>query len=291
LTEVTIPDNVEIIDRNAFYYCTDLARVTIGEGVKSIGTNAFNSCPLSILVYQGSYALTTENAFSGSTFELCVPPDYDYNSFCGQDVSSSDTCKGFQDEFSFCNKGTLDGEQFVQKKNKRASEWEDRSNNCAKFICTEEYGLVSWNLCNNTDGQEMMCLNGQCIDSKSLTGDGTRVVVEVEFPDGVPVSDVDPKSILADLRAKGINSDGIDVGWESDERGYVIRLLFYVSDEITAKAVVGAITDMMGTNCQSIWCKAKSVRVVAWQRVISGTTRMWTPLLLLMLMTMIIVIM
>ena len=45
LTSVTIPDSVTSIEHGAFWDCINLANVSIGNGVKSIGFEAFANCP------------------------------------------------------------------------------------------------------------------------------------------------------------------------------------------------------------------------------------------------------
>ncbi len=44
ITEVTIPDNIEIIEANAFENCISLMRVTVGRGVTEIQPYAFSGC-------------------------------------------------------------------------------------------------------------------------------------------------------------------------------------------------------------------------------------------------------
>lgn len=44
LTEVTLPNTVEIIGFQAFFNCSNLTKVIIPEGVRKIGQNAFNGC-------------------------------------------------------------------------------------------------------------------------------------------------------------------------------------------------------------------------------------------------------
>lgn len=67
LTEVTLPNTVEIIGFQAFFNCSNLTKVIIPEGVRKIGQNAFNGCSqLTSITIPG----TIENmntAFSGNT--------------------------------------------------------------------------------------------------------------------------------------------------------------------------------------------------------------------------------
>ena len=51
----TVPEGVEIIDWNAFYYCTALRSITIPESVTSIGEDAFSGCTnLTDVYYNGT---------------------------------------------------------------------------------------------------------------------------------------------------------------------------------------------------------------------------------------------
>jgi hypothetical protein len=44
LTEVTLPDSIEVIERNAFFNCGCLTKVVFGAKLKTIGEGAFRSC-------------------------------------------------------------------------------------------------------------------------------------------------------------------------------------------------------------------------------------------------------
>ena len=57
---VVIPDTVTTIGANAFYHCYDLAEITLGKGVTSIGDSAFISC-----------SALTKAGFTGTIADWC----------------------------------------------------------------------------------------------------------------------------------------------------------------------------------------------------------------------------
>lgn len=80
LTSVTIGDSVESIESCAFLKCTGLTNVTIGKGVTNIGSSAFNGCTdLTSLTYDGTMvewnAITKDSTWkkdSGITSVVCI---------------------------------------------------------------------------------------------------------------------------------------------------------------------------------------------------------------------------
>lgn len=67
LTEVTIPNTVIEIDYQVFYYCPNLKKVTIHEGVKTIGQTAFIGCTQLTSITIPSTITDMDQAFSGNT--------------------------------------------------------------------------------------------------------------------------------------------------------------------------------------------------------------------------------
>ena len=94
LTSITIPNSVEGIGDNAFYYCGGLKSITIGEKVTSIGSGAFGLCSsLTSITIPYSVMSIGDNAFyycSGLTSIESfaeVPPTLKSNTF--KDVSKN----------------------------------------------------------------------------------------------------------------------------------------------------------------------------------------------------------
>jgi hypothetical protein len=69
LTSVTIPNSVTGIGVNAFYDCTSLTNVTIGDGVTNIGAGAFSDAALTGVTIPNSVTSIGESAF-GACFGL-----------------------------------------------------------------------------------------------------------------------------------------------------------------------------------------------------------------------------
>lgn len=67
LTEVTLPNTVEIIGFQAFFNCSNLTKVIIPEGVRKIGQNAFNGCSQLTSITIPSTIENMNTAFSGNT--------------------------------------------------------------------------------------------------------------------------------------------------------------------------------------------------------------------------------
>ena len=64
LVSVKIPGSVVSISKEAFYYCTSLRNVTLGNGVKTIGLSAFERCPIDNITIPNSVTYIDSLAFS-----------------------------------------------------------------------------------------------------------------------------------------------------------------------------------------------------------------------------------
>ena len=65
LTEVTLPDSMEEIGHSAFLDCTNLAKLDLGNGLKTINGCAFQGCAIETLTIPDSVEEVSYNAFGG----------------------------------------------------------------------------------------------------------------------------------------------------------------------------------------------------------------------------------
>jgi len=121
------------------------------EGTQSILGDAFQSC--------------------SSLKNVCVPPDYDSESFCGAVVSkTSQICIDYQNLFNHCSKAVFVDNGFAQVKRENASEWERKTTLCIEYTCVDDFGPNQTVLVQCEDGPS--CFLGAC---NGLTG-------ECEYP-------------------------------------------------------------------------------------------------------------
>jgi len=284
LINITIPENVRSIEDSAFSYCSKLSSLAIPEEVTSIGTNAFSFCSsfVSVIIpesvtsiktgaflncsklksvfYQGSQQISTPNVFKGcdALENICVSPDYNFSLFCSKEVSHSSLCQEFQSKFNNCFKGHYNDASgtIEEEKRKNATDWEDRSNGCVEYSCNNDTGKLWWSLCNDSDGLNHMCLEGQCEDKSLNEHNGWAVEIDVEPTEWCFVNMTD---IIDQM---GLEEGEVTIGFETDEKGNVIRLIIFCDDIEKANLIVAAVNSIdQGDECENILCRRKDVRV------------------------------
>jgi len=136
----------------------EIASVTL------IGENAFSGCEqLTSLFVQGSRVSCQTMTWSSQLTDLCVSPDYQSNTFCGQSVTSStDNCKNYRSFFNHCYEGNYNESGFVIEKRKNATEWESKAYGCVEYTCYNSSGQYIHREC----GEPPECYsNGVCDES------------------------------------------------------------------------------------------------------------------------------
>ena len=66
---------MKTIGDDAFCYCSNLTNVTIGSGVETIGTGAFQECSITSLTIPENVKLIGAEAFSSNDFTSVTIPD------------------------------------------------------------------------------------------------------------------------------------------------------------------------------------------------------------------------
>ena len=261
LTRIVIPESVTSIGEEAFMYCESLESISIPEAVTEIGTkafyesglnsviipasvksienNSFASCSsLSQVFFLGVHDITNEDFLGGyGELAVCVPPDYESNSFLGHNVTRDpETCYNFQTMFNHCYYGDFVDSIIIPHKRKNATDWEKKTNNCAVFQCNNVTGATSWSECNSTDELNRICVDGLCMNDQKETS-GQTIYVEIEV-DPTKVGMIDTEVFKETLvKECKIDPDSIKVGWETDKEGKIFHVLVYVDDEETANLV------------------------------------------------------
>lgn len=77
LTRIRVPDNIRIIENNAFYFCKNLKEVILPEGLEFIDKDAFTGCDsLEVLVIPKSIKGIHFDAFNGcNNLHLKIPSE------------------------------------------------------------------------------------------------------------------------------------------------------------------------------------------------------------------------
>jgi len=294
LLEIVIPDNVVALGKDVLSSCSKIVYVTIGEKVQAIGEYAFYYCTsLSAVLYQGSTVISTTGVFDYSFKNVCVPPDYGADYFCGIDVKTgpiSDVCSSFQGMFDNCHKGALDeNDNVVEKKKKKAQEWEDKKDECVEYSCVNDIGYLSWSTCIGTETEPLMCIEGKCTGERTVVSVDAPIV-EVEFYEGViNMSAVDTADILEILQVDfEIETNGVTIAFEGDGQGYVTRIMIYVPDEETARFVMSALESLKEEGTSGILGKAGRIRLISWEKLISSSNRASITFTLFFILTLVI---
>jgi len=124
-------------------------------------------------------------------------------------------------------------------KRDNATQWESQTNGCFEFQCNNESGFLMWSMCNSTDGSNHTCVNGNCIDGRTLNDKPWSVEIEIV---GVKVTDVNITvltSIITELT--DICEDDFVIGLTVDDDGLVISIIIYVDSEKTAAKISDSV--------------------------------------------------
>ena len=148
------------------------------------------------------------------------------------------------------------------RKRSNASLWEEQTNECTKYLCDNSSGFVRENICNSDDETSRICIEGKCIENKTVEEEGWIVEIEVE---GINSRDFNTTELAQHISTiSAIDSEEITIGIEADEDGQVIRILIFVGDEDKANSVETSVKRILGRN-------VKNTRIIAPELTVSNS--------------------
>jgi len=160
-------------------------------------------------------------------------------------------------EDNHCYEVLCEGNKWIVKKRNNATEWESRTKGCVDYTCDNNTGGIVKSLCN--DGNEI-CVNDKCVEKASITDNW---IVEIDVYE-TSIEELNTTQIISDISDLAeVNADVMKIGIEFNEKGYIVRILVYVGDEMTANKIATAIRGLdKGEGCsRGILCRAYDVRV------------------------------
>ena len=259
-----IPDETQSIESYSFVSCK-IKMIVIPKSVATIGDYAFSQCPrLQTVFYLGTNCVSSENVFysSSALTDVCVPPDFESNKFCGVDITSgNDFCSSFRSSFNHCYEMVVINQSLVLQERSNASDWILQTSDCMEHVCDNNTGKARYSKCNSSEGETRVCVKDECLDS--YVEDAVTVVVE--FGEEVLLQDLNISEIIRTVAVEsGVDGDTITVGWELDEEGHVIHLFLIVNDKETANIIVNELNDVKNrSDCHAgILCRTKTITIV-----------------------------
>ena len=163
---------------------------------------------------------------------VCVPLDYDNNSFCGLDAfCRHESCESLIAKSNQCYEPVCDNGIIKIAKRDNATAWENKTTGCYEFQCHNESGPVYWKQCNKT---KEVCENDQCVISNK------EVVysVIIETVEGVDVTEFSTTEVFSTISIlTGIEADRIKIRVETNDRNGVTHIIIVVDDTTTAEVI------------------------------------------------------
>jgi len=168
-----------------------------------------------------------------------------------------------KDQVNECNDVVCNGTTWIVQRRDNATDWEILSDNCREFQC-DSFGPLAWSTCNSTVEDSKMCMNDECVELK--TKKHGKVAVEIVFYSrDVTVVRMNMTDVLEIIReVSGVSIDPVNIGWESDEEGFINRVILFVDGNEAANTVVSSINSISkGWSCQyGVLCESRYVSII-----------------------------
>jgi len=257
LESIYLPPNTTEIGSSAFSGCESLRTVTIPSGVETLRTAAFKDCKgLTAVFYQGRNAFDSNYPFQncGSLKYVCVSPRFEGNYFAERKVTpEAEVCIDFQSYFNGCYAPYYtDGEFGSMAKMLDAIQWEEKTNPCGQYQCTNESGFIGWSLCNSSTSS--ICVNSKCVVNweEYLAGTSYDGWLEIFF-NGVRFLDFSYEDVKDDFSKIHWGVEYDSFGIETDNFGNVPRLIAFGFSESVSEQL-----NAMDKYDFKIFCKIKT---------------------------------
>jgi len=278
---VTIPPKVQQMGQLAFGYCTSLKSVIIPSKVTYIGFAAFVGCAnLTSVVFQGTYNPGTEkdgDYFKDTAVEVvCVPSSYLYSAFCLQtNLCKSDSCETFVAQINECYEAQCEETVTEIKKRENVTAWENMSDGCTVYTCSNESGMILMQACIGNDEVNMTCMNDICQWDGNKAGNRSVVIITVVDCNDVGITSDEILTTIGIF--SGVDEELMHIGVERNDLGHIVRIIISVDDEQTAVTIVNSVEQCIPsrgkrqlTECSGILRYIESARIKVDELVPSG---------------------
>jgi len=264
LKSIVLPETLTALDYNAFANCIKLERIIIPKAVVFISDRAFTGCKSLIsVIYRGTTRITSSIPFEfcDNLDIVCVPLDYNGTEVGDRPAYKSDSCDKIVALTNKCYGLTVEEGVISTWKRKEADDWENRTDDCAVYQCSNESGFVSWGMCNSSTGNTKMCIDKTCTKEDPLM-QGYPVVIELKDP--VDASAVNVTETLTLIQAVSGTTGKWNVGLQTDNQGRVVDIIVFADGgEDKAVKIASAVNNIKkGDDCQyGILCQSMSAHV------------------------------
>jgi len=183
-----------------------------------------------------------------------------------------------------CYEVKCKGDDWALEKRNGVLEWEGRTDKCVEYLCDNETGFIFRGICSSTNEARHFCVESLCIDSDEEQKAQANAVVEIEMTaDSVQIGDMNLTLLMETLSELcNVPSNKMRIGYESNNRGFVFRMYFYVDEESAADRIVETLSKLNKEQCSyGVICHMESFVVSYQNGHVSGSKRTETTALLL----------
>jgi len=210
--------------------------------------------------------------------------NYQDEFFCDRDdFCRTDSCESLHFEGDHCYEDGCYKGDLVSLKRKNASAWENQVHACVEYLCDNELGPMIEVVCKNTKDKRYVCMNDGCL----VMPGGYRVEIDIntQYIDEFKIDTLDEQI------EKLTGENNIQVGVQSVDEPYVIRVVVLVEDENSGNTIVKAVNGIdKSEGCtHGTLCRSRNARLISEPLELSGgISKHETTTILILMMTIIL---